>query len=239
MYICCQRGAPGAAAATSSSDVVAAIDTTITVPAAAAARAVAGSPSSHANRCIAVGATATGVSTGVPSTVVVVVDVGHVTQHMRAEPQARPRGDVRSERDLVADARRRCSRRPAGRAVARRAPRASRGRRPVRPGRRRAWSPGDGQRAPPPQVERARCAGARRSGAGPGDASTSNRQRDTGLEAGERGTRAEVRAEAEAEVALDVVGAAIEPVLLGVVEHGLRRGSPTRSRPSPWSSRES
>ena len=73
MYTCIHRGAPGAAAATSSSGQVASDERIISAPTAAAPRAVAASPSAWARPWIAVGATATGELTGVPSSVVAVV----------------------------------------------------------------------------------------------------------------------------------------------------------------------
>ena len=72
MYTCIHRAASGTAAATSSSGQVASEDRISSAPAAAAPRAVATSPSGCASPWIAVGATPTGVRTGVPSRVVAV-----------------------------------------------------------------------------------------------------------------------------------------------------------------------
>ena len=71
------------------------------VPAAAAARAIPGSPSGCASLWIAVGATSSGIETGVPSTVVAVGDLGHVDEDARPELQRAPGLDVPGEGKLV------------------------------------------------------------------------------------------------------------------------------------------
>ncbi len=61
---------PGAASATAAGVAVASVERQQMVPAAAAARAAAGSPSGWARRWKAVGATRTGMDTGIPNIVV-------------------------------------------------------------------------------------------------------------------------------------------------------------------------
>ena len=70
-------------------------------PAAAAPGAVATSPSGCASPWIAVGATATGERTGVPSTVVAVDDLVDPGQHPRVQLPVRPRRHVALQQPLV------------------------------------------------------------------------------------------------------------------------------------------
>ena len=76
----------------------------MTVPAAAAARAIPGSPSGCASLWIAVGATSSGIETGVPSTVVAVETSATSTRTRGRSAQRAPRLDVSRERELVAGA---------------------------------------------------------------------------------------------------------------------------------------
>ena len=84
----------GAASATSSIERDAIVDNVNGTPAAAAARAVASSASGCARPWIAIGAMATGIDAGDPSSVVDGIDPGDVHQHPRPEQAARPGGLV-------------------------------------------------------------------------------------------------------------------------------------------------
>ena len=76
----------------------------MSVPAAAAARAIPGSPSGCASLWIAVGATRSGIETGVPSTVVAVVTSETSTSTRGRSVSARQAVDVAGEGELVAGA---------------------------------------------------------------------------------------------------------------------------------------
>ena len=76
-------------------------DRIISAPAAAAPRAVATSPSGWASPWIAVGATATGERTGVPSSVVAGRHLGDAGQHARMELPVAPGGHVPLQQALV------------------------------------------------------------------------------------------------------------------------------------------
>ena len=76
----------------------------ISVPAAAAARAIAGSPSGWASLWNAVGATRSGIETGVPSTVVSVVTSETSTSTRGRRHRRSQAVEIRVERALVVGA---------------------------------------------------------------------------------------------------------------------------------------